>query len=305
MICKKPFVKGGAAYGCGQCLPCRISKRRTWTHRMMLEALLHKENCFVTLTYDESKRSTTGEINSNAPLQLNPKHLSDWLKRFRERIYPLRVRYFAVGEYGDAAGRPHYHVVLFGWSVCARGRTKRVLGSTRSDWYNCCRSCRLVGETWGFGDVEIGEFNPKTAAYTAEYTIKKMTRADDPRLKGRHPEFARQSLRPGIGADAMWQVASDLMLHQLENRSDVPTALRHGAMQWPLGRYLTRKLRARIGKEEKAPEATLEKIKEELRPLREAAFNSSSSLSDAIAAQSEQPILNLEAKQKLHKRRVL
>lgn len=272
---------------------------------MMLEALLHKENCFVTLTYDESKRSTTGEINSNAPLQLNPKHLSDWLKRFRARISPLHVRFFAVGEYGDAQGRPHYHVVLFGWSVCKRGRTKRALGSTRSDWANCCSSCRLIGETWGHGDIEIGEFNPKTAAYTAEYTVKKMTRKDDPRLKGRFPEFARMSLKPGIGADAMHQVASDLMLHRLDERSDVPTSLRHGAREWPLGRYLTRKLRRLSGKEENAPEETLQKIKEELRPLREAAFASSSPLSEAIAAQSEQPIRNLEARQKIHKRRVL
>ncbi|AZL82869.1 replication initiator protein [Apis mellifera associated microvirus 49] len=305
MICKKPFVKGGAAYGCGQCLPCRINRRRLWTHRILLESLCHTDNCFVTLTYAEPKPSISGEKSSNTWLQLNPKDLSDWLKRYREKIYPSRLRFFGVGEYGDATFRPHYHVCLFGVAGCARGRTKRVFGSTRSDWYNCCPACRAIGETWGLGDIEIGELNPKTAAYVAEYTVKKMTRFDDPRLQGRHPEFARMSLRPGIGNDAMWQVASDMFRWRLEDRDDVPNALAHGKMQYPLGRYLMRVLRKRVGKDEKAPTATLEKIKAELQPLREAAFNASRSLSSAIAEASEQPVRNIEAKMNIHKRRVI
>lgn len=132
-----------------------------------------------------------------------------------------------------------------------------------------------------------------------------MTRFDDPRLQGRHPEFARMSLRPGIGNDAMWQVASDMFRWRLEDRDDVPNALAHGKMQYPLGRYLMRVLRKRVGKDEKAPTATLEKIKAELQPLREAAFNASRSLSSAIAEASEQPVRNIEAKMNIHKRRVI
>ena len=40
-------------------------------------------------------------------------------------------------------------------------------------------------------------------------SVQKMTAKDDPRLSGRPPEFCRMSLKPGIGADAMWDVASD------------------------------------------------------------------------------------------------
>ena len=37
---------------CGQCIGCRVSKARQWAVRCKHEASLHKENCFVTLTYN-------------------------------------------------------------------------------------------------------------------------------------------------------------------------------------------------------------------------------------------------------------
>lgn len=304
MICNKPFVKGGVAYGCGQCLPCRINKRRTWQHRILLEAKLHTQNSFITLTFTDEKLKDSSRICSTGYSSLNPKDLQDWLKRLRDKISPLRVRYFAVGEYGDVTQRPHYHVVLFGYPVCARRRTRRGLGSTRSDWANCCYQCRLIGLSWGHGDIELAELNEKTASYIAGYTTKKMTGKMAALLNGRHPEFARMSLRPGIGADATWQIASDLMASGLDARPDVPTALGHGKATLPLGRYLTRLTRKRIGKGENAPEETIEKIKAELQPLRETAFNASRSFASAIAEASEQPIRNMEAKASIFKKRV-
>lgn len=99
-----------------------------------------------------------------------------------------------------------------------------------------------------------------------------MTKADDPRLKGRHPEFCRMSLRPGIGLDAMHDVASVLMQFDLDTReADVPSALRHGSRTLPLGRYLRRYLRTLVGKDASAPQETLDAIKEKLQPLFEAA----------------------------------
>jgi len=90
---------------------------------------------------------------------------------------------------------------------------------------------------------------------------------------GRVPEFARMSRRPGIGAGFMDEVASTLMEHRLdETLEDVPTALRHGKQIHPLGQYLTKRLRSRIGRDEKTPISVIEKRKEEMRPLREAVF---------------------------------
>lgn len=91
-----------------------------------------------------------------------------------------------------------------------------------------------------------------------------MTRSDDARLADRHPEFARMSLRPGIGASYMHDLASVVMEFDLaDTEGDVPSSLRHGKRLMPLGRYLRRKLRTYVGMEEKAPQHVLDKIKEE------------------------------------------
>ena len=168
----------------------------------------------------------------------------------RKKIAPRRIRYFACGEYGDETGRPHYHLAVFGLASCARGRTLRLPGSGAARWEKCCDQCRLVGEAWGLGLIEVGELNQQSSHYVCGYVTKKMTAADDTRLKGRYPEFARMSLRPGIGYGALSEVANTLCAYDLDRRLvDVPSALRHGAKEYPLGRYLQRNLREIIGRD--------------------------------------------------------
>ena len=75
----------------------------------------------------------------------------------------------------------------------------------------------------------------------------------------------------------MYDVAHVLLHHEYEFE-DVPVALQHGQKKSPLGRYLRKKLRKMVGRDEKCPETVLDKIKEELHPLREVAFNNSTSL---------------------------
>lgn len=262
MRCDNPYISGGAAYGCGQCRPCRINRRRLWTRRMMLERLCHREACFLGLSYHDLRLPLTtdgiGLLATGMGLPtLRPKDLQDWLKRLRKAISPLKVRYYGVGEYGDKTYRPHYHVVLYGYPQCVRGVT---LGYPyKSRWRECCVHCRLLGETWGMGDIVSGSVTNDSCSYCAGYTVKKMTALDDTRLFGRHPEFARMSLRPGIGADAMFDVASELMKHGLdESMVDVPSTLRSGPKIGPIGRYLKGKLREYVGREAGTPQEVLD-----------------------------------------------
>lgn len=231
---------GAIPYGCGQCLPCRINRRRQWMWRQYLEALTHEENGFVTLTYDDE------HLPSGATLV--PAHMSSFLKRLRKRIEPARVRFFGVGEYGDGGKRgvnPHYHLSLFGLSgrtdIDSRGRPTHY-GSSQLIW-DCWNS---GGDTGGV--TTIFEFNETTAQYTAGYVVKKLTSVGNPILNGRHPEFARMSNRPGIGKPAAELIAKQLQAnYQSWKTGDVPHELQIGKRKIPLGRFMLRKLREAVG----------------------------------------------------------
>lgn len=227
MICKKPYTMGGNAFGCGQCLPCRINRRRVWSHRITLEASLHEYSSFVTLTYSPEFLP--------AGATLVPEDITKFLKRLRKSIAPHKIRYFAVGEYGDKSERPHYHLALFG------------LGPLHA---------QVIADAWSvnktpIGHIVVGDLNQYSAGYVAGYVTKKMTSFDDERLNGRHPEFARMSTSPGLGADAMQEVANVLFTRagctSLANTGDVPAVLHSNGKFLPLGRYLRSKIREKIG----------------------------------------------------------
>lgn len=104
-----------------------------------------------------------------------------------------------------------------------------------------------------------------------------MTKNDDPRLLGRAPEFARMSLRPGIGALAVSDIAGTVRQNDLAPDGIVPTALQHGRNILPLGRYLRRKLRLALGLLEGSTDEEIARFQAELQDLREIARSLSES----------------------------
>lgn len=205
----------------------------------MLEAGLYPDNAFITLTY------------ATDPFTLEPSHLRAFMKALRKRL-PYRVRFYAVGEYGEKNDRPHFHVALFNHPTCQRpGRRKgecdcKACGPIRRAW------CDEKGRQRGFIvnlPLELG-----SARYIARYVVKKMTRTDDPRLGNRHPEFARMSNRPGIGHGVLDRVAATIRRYNLLTpQGDVPVTLRHGNQEMPLGRYLRQQLRKQMGLNPRSP----------------------------------------------------
>lgn len=280
MLCRNPYMNGLIPCPCGQCMPCRINRRRLWTHRLLLEQFKHEESSFVTLTYNEESLPANGT--------LVPRHLQLWLKRLRKLLAPLKIRYYAVGEYGDISQRPHYHIALFGASESA------------SD---------LIQQCWPYGYTYTGDLTPHSAQYIAGYVTKKMTSKTDTRLNGRYPEFARMSLRPGIGADAMEDIAnsmitSDGQILALDDNGDVPLSLRHGGKLMPLGRYLRRKLREQLGQEANASPESIQKYKAEMRAMLPPDVLGKSYAKDVLKGillgQSEQKVRSMEARAKIY-----
>lgn len=256
----------------------------------MLEGLLHSQKCFVTLTY----RETNLPVSASGPT-LVPGDLQHFLKRLRRAINPLRIRYFACGEYGETSGRPHYHIALFGYSGCDFTWTRTIPGSTQSNWRECCSSCITIGEAWGHGDIHLGELTKDSAQYIAGYVVKKMQGGTQLLLGDRHPEFSRMSLKPGIGLDAMDEVASVILSIDGPDIA-VPSGLRHGSHIYPLGRYLRNALKLRLGRDPGYSDEELAELEEKVREVRESAFENSQSFRTALVEKSEGRRATLEAR---------
>lgn len=208
----------------------------------MLESFRHEASSFVTLTLAEEYLAY-GDSVSVREVQL-------FIKRLREQLSPVRFRYFAVGEYGDLRGRPHYHVALFG------------VRSGHPDGIRCrCECC--ICRSWRYGDVHSYELSKFLAQYLAGYVVDKVRAAGAySRLDGRAKEFQRMSLRPGIGADAMSNFADATIDKETgEIRltdGDVAASFRMERKLWPLGRYLRGVLRQKLGMSRTEPDEARE-----------------------------------------------
>lgn len=272
MVCKNPYVREGLAFGCGQCMPCRVRKTREWQNRIILESTQHDQSSFVTLTYDPEKLPADGF--------LKPAHTRDWLKRIRTRLAPIRLRFYLCGEYGTKTNRPHYHAILFGYPNCSNPRSPTPGKSHFVDGH-CCPNCDLLRDTWGHGNIISGTVTPESAGYVAKY-VTKFNTSDQP--PGWVKPYNRMSLKPGLGYSAMFDIASTLLEYDLEKvLEDVPGVTKHQNATLPLGRYLKKHLRTMIGRDEKTPITVLENYREELRPVQEASYASAPAGSKAFA----------------------
>ena len=180
---------------CGQCTSCRLERSRQWAARCVHEAQLHKQNCFLTLTYADE--------HLPRDKSLHKRHYQLFLKKLRRRI-GVKIRYFLCGEYGSELNsrRPHFHICLFGYDFPDKILYKQ------SGEYPLYMS-KLLDECWNKGISTIGELNFATAAYTARYVMKKVTGEqakdhyvyidDFGEIHELQPEFVAMSLKPGIG----------------------------------------------------------------------------------------------------------
>ena len=165
---------------CTRCIGCKLEQKRQWGIRCAHEAQYQWEtnnlpSTFITLTYDDANLPIDGS--------LVPKHLQDFFKRFRRRIEPHNIRYYASGEYGSQCPkhelkdcpmcgpiqRPHYHALIFGWAFPDRYELGNrdglpVYGSDQLDSF------------WQHkGLTEIGSVTFESTTYVAGYICKKIT----------------------------------------------------------------------------------------------------------------------------------
>lgn len=108
---------------------------------------------------------------------LKKKDVQDFIKRLRARLDPLKVRYYAVGEYGSETLRPHYHMILFGLP----------------DAFDIVEFVRQV---WKQGNVMVDPVTDGRIGYITKYMIK-----DKSDLHDRDKEFSLMSRKPALGSN--------------------------------------------------------------------------------------------------------
>lgn len=170
---------------CGKCIECLSHYSNEWALRCSIEAGFHSENCFVTLTY---KHCNSSLVKSD---------LTDFIKRLRERLSPLTIRYFGCGEYGSKGSRPHYHLIIFGW------KPSDLQFFFRRDGQVLYKS-KFVEDVWHGGRIQNGyvrgyvtvgtDVNLRNARYCAKYLQKLNNISYDCAQP-----FTLMSLKPGIG----------------------------------------------------------------------------------------------------------
>lgn len=300
MVCKNPFLSNaGMAFGCGQCSPCRVNRKRVWVHRLMLENLKHDSSMFLTLTYNDKY---IPEDRS-----LNPDHLKNFIKRLRKAVDPKKIRYYAIGEYGDETKRPHYHAIIFGIGI----ENKETITKVWSD--------SKTGES--FGHIYVGDVSKDSASYVVGYLFKSKKEIEEIEKKGLQKEFSRMSLRPGIGAPAVKDIVNALTTdfgHLALIEGDVPSQLSHGKTKAPLGRYLRKKIRESYGfTETGTPQSIMlqlqQKFKEEWQEAlskahkkgkKKSQFMDSREYAKEILVDNNlQKIRNIETRQKIYQRK--
>lgn len=127
MSCNNPFYlphkdyKGHTIKGifdqipCGWCMGCKIDKRNMWEDRINW-ARNGMSSAFVTFTYDEQHLPT----NREGMATLRRDDFTHFIFRVRKtierkntsKLNTTKFKYYAVGEYGDAFGRPHKNIIM-------------------------------------------------------------------------------------------------------------------------------------------------------------------------------------------------
>lgn len=189
---------------CGQCIGCRLERSRVWAMRCVHEAKMYKENCFITLTYDDEHLPHRG--------QLVKKDFVDFMKRLRK--HKQGIRFYQGGEYGTENWRPHFHAILFNWDWPDKKYFKTT-GSGEKIY-----TSEMLEKLWPYGYSSTAEMTFESAAYIARYCLQKVTGKNAEQHYKRHdengeyqlqPEYNNMSRMPGLGTAFYQKYKGDII----------------------------------------------------------------------------------------------
>lgn len=153
---------------------------------------MHKENSFITLTYNEENLGDK---------KLNYRDIQLFLKKLRKTTNN-KISYFVTGEYGDHTKRKHWHILTFNYrpSDCTHFYTTK-----RGDKIYQSKN---LDKLWGYGYAQIGDITLESAGYCARYAAKKLNHGKD--QDHDFKPISKKSCNPAIGRtwlEKYWQDA--------------------------------------------------------------------------------------------------
>jgi len=127
--------------------------------RLVHELQTNPQGCFLTLTYDDEHLP----VFSDGLPTLWKDDLQRFFKRFR-KYTGCKIKYYAVGEYGETTYRPHYHAVVYGWMPPTKKLIPSQGGFTHDD----------ITDIWSHGSIQIGSVTNDSIYYVAGYLLKSL-----------------------------------------------------------------------------------------------------------------------------------
>lgn len=154
---------------CKKCRICRLAKANDWATRCEIETKTNQTAIFLTLSYNNENLPKTEEGTRT----LKKQDVTNFKKRLREDIYRKTgerktIKTFECGEYGEKKGRPHYHMIIWGY----RPNDLRIVKQNKQG--NYLYNSEKLEKIWGKGLIIIGNVSYESASYVARYTNKKI-----------------------------------------------------------------------------------------------------------------------------------
>lgn len=178
---------------CGKCSGCRLEYARQMSIRCIHESMMHEQNCFVTLTYNNENLPVNGSVDK--------RDIELFIKRLRRHIEPEAVYYYGCAEYGSRLRRPHYHGIFFGYDPPDKKLYKD--GSKRTGRFRLqdydkfsIYTSESLEKIWSKGYCTVGKVTLESAGYVARYVSKKVDGYKGKEYyNGKEPEFSFISKR--------------------------------------------------------------------------------------------------------------
>lgn len=218
---------------CGVCRGCRLRRCGEWVLRCWweLQEPRHEgEASFLTLSFRDDDLPDNYSVGSRDIQEFMRELRRQIVLRMKAGLLPKKfdrkgrlsagISYYAVGEYGekeDATKRPHYHIIVFGWSphdLVPAYPGQSGMPQWRSDFVGGVEEVEGFPDrsgVWRKGRVRFGSVTTQSISYVAGYVFDLLSgeRAKEEysnrihavtgeACKVRAP-FNQMSRRPGLG----------------------------------------------------------------------------------------------------------